>query len=94
MTQDDASRALPGPAGPARPIRTAALVIYGTLALLTLTIPQSLVNWLRDMETNPVEGVVLRGAEAVQAASHAAGLDVPYLRARATFFALTGKDED
>jgi hypothetical protein len=94
MTQDHASRSLPGPAGLARPIRAAALVIYGTFVLLILTIPQGLVNWLGDMETNPIQEVVLRGAEMVQTASHSVGLDVPYLRARATFFKLTGKSDD
>jgi hypothetical protein len=78
----------------ANPVRTAAVVIYATLALLVLTIPQSLVNWLHDMEENPVQQVLLPVAEALQAASHKASLDVTYLRARAKFLALTGKEEN
>ena len=52
--------------GTAHTVRTAAVIIYATLALLVLTIPQSLPNWLRDMEENPVQQVLL-GASGVQA---------------------------
>jgi hypothetical protein len=79
--------------GGARPVRTAAMVIYATFALLILTIPQSLPNWLRDMEENPVQQVLLRAASGVQAAAQAVGLDVPYRRARAAFHAWTGKED-
>jgi len=75
------------------PVRTAAAIVYTTFALLILTIPQSLTNWLRDMDENPVQQVVLHAAEAVQSASQRIGLDVPYRAARATFHALTGKDD-
>lgn len=78
----------------ARPVRTAAVVIYATLALLILTIPQSLPNWLRDMEENLVQQVLLQAATGVQAGSQAVGLDVPYRRARAAFHAWTGKEDD
>lgn len=80
--------------GEARPVRTAAVVIYATFALLILTIPQSLPNWLRDMEESPVQQVLLQAASGVQAASQAVGLDVPYRRARAAFHAWTGKEDD
>ena len=78
----------------AHPVRTAAIIIYATLALLILTIPQSLPNWLRDMEENPVQQVLLQAASGVQAASELVGLDVPYRWARATFHAWTGKGDD
>jgi hypothetical protein len=78
----------------ANPVRTAAVVIYATLALLVLTIPQSLVNWLHDMEENPVQQVLLPAASGVQAASHAVRLDIAYRRARAAFHAWTGKEDD
>jgi hypothetical protein len=74
------------------PLRTAAVIVYATFALLILTIPQSVTNWLRDMEENPVQQVVLRGAEAVQSASQHAGLDIAYRRAR--FYALAGKEDN
>jgi hypothetical protein len=80
--------------GGARPVRTAAVVVYATFALLILTIPQSLPNWLRDMEESPVQQVLLHAASGVQAASQAVGLDVPYRRARAAFHAWTGKEDD
>jgi hypothetical protein len=78
----------------AHPVRTATVVIYATFLLLILTIPQSLTNWLRDMEENPIQQVLLHAADAVQAASHRAGVDAVYIRARSAFRALAGKDED
>jgi hypothetical protein len=83
-----------GAQGTAHTVRVAAVIIYATLGLLILTIPQSLPNWLRDMEENPVQLALLHAADAVQAASQAVGLDVPYRRARAAFHALTGKEDD
>ena len=83
-----------GGQGSAQPIRTAAIIIYATFALLILTIPQSLPNWLRDMEENPGQRVLLGAASGVQAASQAVGLDVPYRRARAAFYAWAGKQDD
>jgi hypothetical protein len=75
-------------------VRTAAIIIYATFALLILTIPQSLPNWLRDMEENPVQQVTLQAASGVQLAARTVGLDSPYRRARAAFHAWTGKEED
>ena len=94
MTIDDQAPA-PQPLTPdVHPLRTAAIVIYGTFALLILAIPQSLVNRLNDLDESPPQQIVLRVAEAVQAASHSVGLDRAYLRARAAFLALAGKDEN
>jgi hypothetical protein len=80
--------------GSARPVRTTAAIVYATFLLLVLTIPQSLTNWLRDMEENPIQQVLLHAADAVQAASHRAGVDAVYIRARSAFFALTGKEDN
>jgi len=93
MTHADPA-APPPPPAPAKPLRSTALIIYGTFALLALTIPQSLTNWLRDMEENPVQQVLLHAASGVQAAAQAAGLDVPYRRARAALRAWAGKEDD
>jgi hypothetical protein len=79
---------------PAHVVRTAGIVIYATFLLLILAIPQSLVNRLDDMNESAVQKILLRGASAVQAASHAAGLDRPYRRARSVFLALTGKEDE
>jgi len=80
--------------GSAHPVRTAAVIIYATFLLLIVTIPQSMTNWLRDMNENPVQQVLLRVAEGVQSASQRTGLDVPYRWMRARFLAVTGKEED
>jgi hypothetical protein len=80
--------------GTAPTVRTAAAIIYATLTLLIVTIPQSLPNWLRDMEDNPAQQVLLTAASGVQTAAQAVGLDVPYRRARAAFRAWAGKEED
>jgi hypothetical protein len=76
------------------PVRTAAVIVYATFALLILTIPQSVANWLRDMDENPAQQVLLRAAEGVQAASHRVGLDIPYRALRATFRTLAGKEDE
>ena len=78
----------------ANPVRTAAVIIYATFALLVLTIPQSVTNWLRDMDESPLQQACLQAADAVQSASHRVGLDVAYREARAAFHALTGKEDD
>ncbi len=75
-------------------VRTAGVIIYATFLLLILAIPQSLVNRLNDLNESAVQKILLRGASAVQAGSHAAGLDLPYLRARSVFLALTGKEDE
>jgi hypothetical protein len=75
-------------------LRTAAIVIYAVLVLLVITIPQGPVNWLHDMNSNPMQEVLLRGAEFLQEASQQTGLAVPYQRARSLFFALAGKEEN
>jgi len=80
--------------GTAHTVRTAAVIIYATLALLILTIPQSLPNWLRDMEDNPVQQVLLTAASGVQTAAQSVGLDVPYRRARGALRAWAGKEDD
>jgi hypothetical protein len=79
---------------PAHPLRTTAVVLYGTLALLALTIPQSLVNWLADMNGNAVQETAQRGAEAVRNLSQRAGVATVYQRARDFFIAVSGVEPD
>jgi len=79
---------------PPRPLRTAAIVIYATLVLLVIAIPQSLANWLRDMKSSAVQEILLRGAEGLEDASRRTGIDAPYRRARALFLAFAGKEEN
>jgi hypothetical protein len=82
------------PGRKARPLRTAAAVIYATLGLLAVAIPQSLVNRVRDINSGAIEEALLPAAEALQQASQRAGLTVPYQRARALFLAVAGKEEN
>ncbi len=93
MANDEKADATTGQGG-AHNVRTAAVIVYATLALLMLTIPQSLPNWLRDMEESPVQQVLLQAAIGVQTVSQAIGLDIPYRRARAAFHAWTGQEDE
>jgi hypothetical protein len=78
----------------AHPLRTVAIVIYATLALLAVTIPQSVVNWLADMNGNPVEERALRGAQHLQDLSQQTGIATVYQRARDIFIAISGVEPD
>ena len=82
------------PPRPANPLRTAAIVIYAALALLAVTIPQSVENWLADMNGNPVEDAALRGAEVLRNLSQQAGVATVYQRARDIFIAISGAEPD
>jgi hypothetical protein len=82
------------PPRPANALRTAAIVIYATLALLAVTIPQSAVNWLADMNANPVQETALRGAEVLRNLSQRAGVATVYQQARDIFIAISGVEPD
>jgi hypothetical protein len=82
------------PQRPASALRTTAIVIYATLALLAVTIPQSLTNWLADMNGNPVQETALRGAELLRNLSERTGVATLYQRARDTFIAVSGAEPD
>jgi hypothetical protein len=79
---------------PAGDLRTAAVIIYATLALLAVTIPQSVMNWLADMNGNPVQETALRGAEVLRNLSQRAGVAAVYQRARGIFIAISGVEPD
>jgi hypothetical protein len=76
------------------PLRTAAIVIYATLALLVAAIPQSLTNWLREMKSSELEEKLLPGAERLQSLSERAGFSTPYRRGRELFLALKGSEDN
>jgi hypothetical protein len=82
------------PPRPMGQLHTAAIVIYATLMLLALTIPQSVVNWLADMNANPVQETALRGAEALRNLSQRSGIPTVYRRARDIFIAISGVEPD
>jgi hypothetical protein len=70
-------------------LRKTAIVIYMTLLLLALTIPESLVVWIRDMKSTEIQEVLLPAAQALQRLGEETGISVPYTRTRETFLALT-----
>jgi hypothetical protein len=78
----------------ANPPRTAAIVLYATLMLLAVTIPQSVENWLADMNGNPLQETALRGAEFLRNLSQRAGVATVYQRARGIFIAISGVEPD
>jgi len=82
------------PPRPASALRTTAIVIYATLMLLAVTIPQSMVNWLADMNGNPVQEIALRGAEVLGNLSERTGVATVYQRARDIFIAISGVEPD
>jgi hypothetical protein len=77
-----------------RPLRASATVIYGTLALLGITIPQALSNWLKGFEPNALQDAALTAALAVQDVSNTLGFNAPFYRARRIFLEISGKTED
>ena len=84
-----------GPGRPQqRPIRTTAIVIYGTLALLAFAVPRGLVNWSKNFEPSAAQDVLLHTAEALQSFSQRLGADWPYRRGREIFLHATGKRDD
>ena len=82
------------PPRPANTLRSAAIVLYATLVLLAVTIPQSVVNWLADMNGNPVQETALRGAEVLRNLSQRAGVATVYQRGRDIFIAISGVEPD
>ena len=78
---------------PRQRLRTAAIVIYAMLALLAVTIPQSPVNWLADMNSNPVQETALRGAEFLRSLAERTGV-ATFTSVRVAFFVLSGVEPD
>jgi hypothetical protein len=75
------------PAQPAQgnKIIASALVIYGTLCLLIITLPGTVVGWVQGFEGNLIQQTAMRAAETIQSLSDNVGLSVPYIRARTWF---------
>lgn len=80
--------------GSGLPLRVTAIVVYLTLALLALAIPQAAVNRLNDFAPGPVRDTTLAIARAVVEGSHRLGLDWAYHTGRRAFLTLTNKTED
>jgi hypothetical protein len=78
----------------AHPLKVAAIVIYATLFLLAVTIPQAVPNWLKGFEPGGVQRALLDASLAVQSLANRMGVNVPFHAARRVFLATTGKSED
>ena len=85
---------LPLPRHRPQRLRTIAVSIYATLALLALAIPQAVPNWLKGFEPGAVQGRLLEAALAVQSFSNRMGADWAYHEARRIFLNASGKRED
>ncbi len=75
-------------------LRVTAIVVYATLALLALTIPQSMVNRLNDFGPNAARDAALTLTQAFAGASHRIGADWAYHAGRRLFLSVTGKQDD
>ena len=80
--------------GSGLPLRVTAIVVYVTLVLLALAIPQAAVNRLNDFSPSPLRDTTLAVAQTVADASHRIGLDRPYREGRRLFLSVTGKTDD
>jgi hypothetical protein len=78
----------------ARPLRTVSIVIYATLALLAIAIPQSLGNWLQDMKSGEVREWLLPAAEALRVAADRTSISAPYRRGRELFLLVSGHEDE
>jgi hypothetical protein len=76
------------------PLAAAAVVIYATLGLLALTVPNGLVNWSRDLQPGARQQAMLAVAQAIERFSGWIGVDRPYAQAREIFLKATGKSEE
>jgi len=75
-------------------LRTIAIIVYVTFAILALMVPQAAVNWLTEFSPNAPRDAAFAVARTVQDISQSAGLDRPYREGRRLFLAITGKQDD
>jgi len=85
---------VPPPRHRPQSLRTTAVVIYATLALLLLAIPQAVPNWLKGFEPSVPQSLLLEAALSVQSFANRIGADWAYHEARRIFLDTTGKRED
>jgi hypothetical protein len=81
------------PARSRRSILRIAAILYLTLGILALAIPQNLVSWLKGLKPSPVQEALIPYAESLERAATRIGTDEPYKVTRALFLKLTGKDD-
>ncbi len=68
-----------------RPLRSAALVLYGTLAILWLAIPQSVSTWSRDYLPASVQPVAAPVTASLESIANVTRLPSLYAAARERF---------
>jgi hypothetical protein len=85
---------LPPPRHRPQRLRTVVTVVYATLLVLALTIPQAVPNWLKGFEPGQPRDLLLDVTLAVQSFSNSMGADRPYHELRRLFLDATGKRED
>ncbi|MBX3518899.1 MAG: hypothetical protein KF835_02665 [Xanthobacteraceae bacterium] len=71
------------------PLRQAAIVLYATLAILWLAIPQSVSNWSRDYLPDFVQPATKPITETVERFANATGIPHAYEYAHALFQSAT-----
>jgi hypothetical protein len=76
------------------PLRTTAIIVYVTLAVVAVAIPQAAVNRLNDFNPGPLRDSALSLAHALADVSQRFGLDRPYREGRRLFLYVTDKTED
>jgi hypothetical protein len=80
-------------AGSIGPIATAAVIIYATLGLMLLMIPQSLSNWAKDHDLVLARVLLMPLANRIETASNMIWATYPYLYLRQKYLSATGKNE-
>ncbi|HRF07348.1 MAG TPA: hypothetical protein PL193_01700 [Xanthobacteraceae bacterium] len=79
------------PENSSRKLRQASIVLYATLVLLWLSIPQSVSNWSRDYLPAAVAAYATPVAEAVETLARVVRVSAPYDWSRELFLSVTRK---
>lgn len=74
-------------------LRSAAIVIYGTLAIAALCIPRSVSDWVEQIDFKQARTVLVPAGNCLRWVSEHSGVDKPFLAARALFLSMTEKEE-
>lgn len=85
MNEARATRPIP------QSLRTIGLVLYVTLALLWLAVPQSVTNWTRDFLPYAAQPYAAPAAEGFEAFARSTGIPAVYDALRGAFQRTTGK---
>lgn len=72
-------------------LRSTAIILYATLAMLWLAIPSSVTNWSREYLPDFVQPYATGLAEKVESIAHATRIPLLYEYARAGFQTATKK---